>query len=270
MSYNLIKTEGINIVPIYTAVYVPPMLWKGDAVGHMGDNDVFFWVLEGECYIRVDSEYSVIKAGQLAFLPKGKMRAYTQVSETFALYEISFSATVGGENLMKLFGLTDGDYVVNIDDKKEMSALFEKSYRAEFNKNPLYDISFCGNILNIINIYCKKRQEHSAGGRAFFRDVVKYMEEHLSEQVRVEDLSAIVYMEPTYFIRKFKKEFGLPPLTYFIGMKMNKAMQYLSSTDLSVEEISRLIGINDVAYFSRLFKKSCNISPSEYRKTFIK
>ena len=97
-----------------------------------------------------------------------------------------------------------------------------------------------------------------------------YMEEHISEQVRVEDLSAIVYMEPTYFIRKFKKEFGQPPLTYFIGMKMNRAMQYLSTTDLSIEEISRLIGINDVAYFSRLFKKSCNISPSEYRKTFKK
>lgn len=151
-----------------------------------------------------------------------------------------------------------------------MSALFEKSYRAEFNKNPLYDIAFCSNILNIINIYCKKRQEHSIVGRAFFKDVVKYMEEHLKEQVRVEDLSAIVFMEPTYFIRKFKKEFGEPPLTYFIGMKIYKAMEYLSGTDLSVEEISKLVGISDSAYFSRLFKKKCKVSPSEYRKAFTK
>lgn len=270
MGYNLIHSEGIHILPIYTAAFVPPMLWKGDPKGHIGDNDVFFWVLEGECFLRVDSEYSVIRAGQLAFLPKGKMRSYTQVSESFALYEIAFSATVGGENLMELFGMTEGDYVVNIKNTEEMNTLFQKSYRAEFNKNPLYDIAFCANILNIINIYCGARQEHSVVGKAFFKNVVKYMEEHLSEQVRLEDLAAIVYMQPTYFIRKFKKEFGQPPLTYFIGMKIYKAMEYLSNTDLSVEEISVRVGIRDSAYFSRLFKKYCKVSPSEYRKAFIK
>ena len=109
MADNLISKDGIHIIPKETAIYVPPMVWKGDPIGHIGTNDTFFFVLEGECFLKVESEYSVIKSGQLAFLPKGKMRSYTQVSNAFSMYEMSFSANVGERNLMEIFGMTDGD-----------------------------------------------------------------------------------------------------------------------------------------------------------------
>ncbi len=268
MINNMIKKSGIRIRPIVTSIYIPPMVWKGDPLGHIGLNDTFFWVLEGECFLRIGSEYSVIHAGQLAFLPKGKMRSYTQTAAKFSMYEISFSATIDENNLMNVFGMSDGDYVVSIDNREEMNMLFEKSYREEMNKNPIHDIAWCANILDIINIYCEHRQKHSVNKKTLFKPVVKYMEKHLDEQLKVEELAAIIYMEPTYFIRKFKNAFGVPPLRYFIQMRMYKAMEYLLNSDLPVEEISNLIGISDSAYFSRLFKKIFHTSPSEYRKAF--
>ena len=268
MPDNMISKEGIHIKPNEMAIYVPPMVWKGDPVGHIGLNDTFFFVLEGECFLKIGSEYSVIKPGQLAFLPKGKMRSYTQVSTSFSMYEMSFSATSGGINLMELFGVTESNYVVSLEDTEEMKKLFESSYRTEMNKNPLYDVAWCSSLLSIINIYCRARQKNDGNGKAFFAPVIKYMEKNLAEPVKVEELAAVVYMESTYFIRRFKKEFGVPPLTYFIQMRMYRAMEYLSGTTLSIEEISPLIGITDSAYFSRLFKKFCKTSPSEYRKAF--
>ena len=82
-------------------LYVPPIVWKGDSVGHMGEYDLFFWVLEGECFLRIDSQNYIIRPGQLAYLPKGKMRAYTHASERFSMYEMAFSATSDAKNLME-------------------------------------------------------------------------------------------------------------------------------------------------------------------------
>ncbi len=84
--------ENISLTPSNTSLYVSPILWKGDPVGHVGYNDVFFFVLEGECYLNIESETHILRRGQLALLPKGKLRRYTQMSENFAMYEMSFSA----------------------------------------------------------------------------------------------------------------------------------------------------------------------------------
>ncbi len=251
-------------------MFIPPMVWKGDPLGHIGGTDVFFWVLEGECFLRIDSEYSIVRAGQLAFLPKGKFRSYTHTSEQFTMYEMAFSASVDGQNLMEAFGMCDGNFVVDIENKNEMSRLFESAYRKELNKNPLYDIIWCSNILTIINIYCEARGAKKENGRLYFSEVIQYMENNLDKSVKIDDLASIVYMQSTYFIRKFKKEFGVPPLTYFSQLKLYKAMELLITTDLSVEEISFRLGISDSAYFSRFFKKICKTTPTEYRKAFQK
>jgi AraC-like DNA-binding protein len=51
----------------------------------------------------------------------------------------------------------------------------------------------------------------------------------------------------------FKQETGMPPIEYFLRLKMQKAGQLLSLTGLSVKEIAANVGISDPYYFSRLF-----------------
>ena len=102
----------------------------------------------------------------------------------------------------------------------------------------------------------------------YFKEVLKYMADNLDKSIKIDDLASIMYMQPTYFIRKFKKAFSIPPFAYFSQLKIYKAMELLSGTQLSIEEISSRIGINDAAYFSRFFKKMCKTTPSEYRKAF--
>ena len=123
---NNFKLENLLIEPLYIGLYVPPIVWKGDAVGHMGINDTFFWVLEGECFLTVDSQSYIVKPGQLAYLPKGKMRSYTHVSERFSMWEMAFSAKINGEDLMQTLGLTEHNFVVDIQTKEEMSHVLSR------------------------------------------------------------------------------------------------------------------------------------------------
>lgn len=268
MDGQVITLKELTIKPGTLYFYVPPIVWKGDSVGHIGKRDLFFWVLEGECFLRIDTQNYIIRPGQLAYLPKGKIRAYTHASERFSMYEMSFSATSGGKNLMEILNLSEENFVVNIPDKEGMSALFEKSYRKELFKDPLYDVAWCANILNIIKIYAREREKLNTAESTKFKPVLEYMSENIQTNLRTEELAAIVFMQPTYFIKKFHSAYGMPPLAYFNRMKIYKAMGLLAGTELSVEEIAKEVGIFDTSYFTRVFKKYCNVTPTKYRAEF--
>lgn len=268
MEHRIFNLHSLTVRPIEVHLFVPPIVWKGDSVGHIGVNDAFFWVLEGQCFLSIDSQNYIVKPGQLAFLPKGKMRAYTHASKSFSMYEIAFEAKANGENLMEVLGLNSKNFVVDIKNKEEMSRLFENSSHKEFYKNPLYDVGWCANIINIIKMYTEEHQKHRGEDSITFKPVFEFMSTHIKDAIKIEDLAALVHMQPTYFIKRFRSEFGLPPLAYLNRMRIYTAMGKLAGTDDSIEQIASEIGIADTSYFARIFKKHCDVTPSEYRAEF--
>ena len=262
--------EELRIRPHSIHLYVPPIVWKGDSVGHIGKRDLFFFVVEGECFLHIDSQSFVVRPGQLAYLPRGRMRAYTHASERFSMYEMAFSAEADGENLMDLLGLSEDNFVVDVSERETVRALFESSYRREMYKDPIYSILWCENIMQIIMLYAKERQKTAGNEAAYFKPVLEYMAKNMQGCVRTEELSALVYMEHTYFTKKFRSVFGLPPMAYLNRMRMYTAMGLLVGTDKTVEQIGSSVGITDTSYFARAFKKHAGVTPTEYRSQFKK
>ena len=70
------------------------------------------------------------------------------------------------------------------------------------------------------------------------------------------------------FRRNFKKYLGESPVQYRTKLKI-KAMQYMPEhSNVTVEEMSELLGINNATYVYKMFKKSVGASPKEYRNGF--
>ena len=269
MEKTIAKFENLKITPCSVHLYIPPILWKGDRIGHIGERDVFFFVLEGECFLSVDAQSYIVKKGQLAFLPKGKRRMYTQASEKFSMYEMRFDAKVNSDkNLMEVLGLTEENFVVDVENTDELMALFENSNRDELFKDLVYDVAWCANIINIIKIYAEQRQKQNDSDYIFFRPVFEYMTINLANSVKLEDLASIIHMHPTYFVKKFKEKCSMPPLAYLNNLRMYKAMSLLAGTEDSIEKIAKAVGITDASYFARMFKKQTGISPTEYKNIF--
>ena len=250
-------------------LHANPVTWKGDPIGHIGARDAFFYVHKGECYVRIEDSSFIIKSGELAFLPKDKMRIYSTISSDFVMYEYNFEYHFNGDYWANVLKVGNGDYSVPVDDPQQVINLFERALRNELNADIMYDIISYASLSELIKQYVSKRREFNSKYKPF-KNVVKYIEDNISKKFTIDELAEIACMQPSYFIKLFKESFGITPIVYINKMKMYKAMTILASSDCSLEKAGEKVGIADSSYFSKLFKRYCYTTPAEYRKMFNK
>mgnify|MGYP003289460298 CR=1 FL=1 len=95
------------------------------------------------------------------------------------------------------------------------------------------------------------------------RDIRYYIDHNYASPVTSRDISREFHINYDYANRQFKRYTGQSIHGYLTSVRMHRAKRLLSSK-VSVSQAAALVGIDDVAYFSRLFKKQTGVSPSEY------
>ncbi|MDO4616193.1 MAG: response regulator [Lachnospiraceae bacterium] len=124
----------------------------------------------------------------------------------------------------------------------------------------------------ITGYFCRKieglRNERKIQEAKPITDAKKYIREHYRESLKLEEVSRAVGFNSTYFSSLFKKETGMNYQDYLTELRMMKAKELLSETNLSLAEVAEQVGYTDLKYFSRLFKRATGINPSEYKKLY--
>lgn len=100
--------------------------------------------------------------------------------------------------------------------------------------------------------------------------MAEYIDSHYDQNPTVVELSEMAGMDVKRFAYLFGKVMGECPKKYITMVKINRARELLIHDTISVTEISTMIGIEDPLYFSRLFKKYTDMSPSSFREKFGK
>ncbi|UJF34414.1 AraC family transcriptional regulator [Paenibacillus hexagrammi] len=96
--------------------------------------------------------------------------------------------------------------------------------------------------------------------------VKDYIEQYYHTNLQVGDLGKRFMISEAYLRKSFSEAFGCSPKAYLTRIRTQHAMRYLSYTDDSVSNIAKVCGYADVYHFSKAFKKSCGMSPLDYRK----
>lgn len=99
--------------------------------------------------------------------------------------------------------------------------------------------------------------------------ITRYLQEHLSEEISLSVLAEEFHLNPQYISQLFKSEIGVGFLTYLTNMRLEKAKKLLVSTALSVAEIAEQCGYSDYRVFTKVFKKTEGITPSQFRRDFL-
>ncbi len=95
--------------------------------------------------------------------------------------------------------------------------------------------------------------------------VMKYIEDHLSEDITLPELAGIVHINPSYFSRLFSLYNGLSVTKYINKMRIKKSISLLSDKNKTILEIAFLCGFNNLSNFYLAFKSVTNSTPTAFR-----
>jgi AraC-like DNA-binding protein len=95
---------------------------------------------------------------------------------------------------------------------------------------------------------------------------LQFIHQHLHEKITIEQLAAILHLQVDYFSRLFLEVVGVRPMEYIHNKRLERAQLLLTTSSASLKEIAERVGIPNIYYFSRLFKRKYTIPPGEYRK----
>lgn len=121
--------------------------------------------------------------------------------------------------------------------------------------------------VQMIERYCAVVQKYSlAQYSLIIQKIIQYTSTHLKADLSLSSLAQEFSVNRSYLSALFKKETGVTLTNYVNNLRIECAVQLFSRGDRNISEVAGNVGISDVAYFTRLFKKIKGKSPSQYIK----
>lgn len=95
---------------------------------------------------------------------------------------------------------------------------------------------------------------------------LRYIDAHLSDELRLEEVASHVYLSPYYFSKLFKKYQGIGFNAWVNQQRMASAKELLSHSNWSIASIARNLGFSQTSYFCKVFRHTYQITPQAYRQ----
>jgi len=88
-----------------------------------------------------------------------------------------------------------------------------------------------------------------------------YVHDHLSKEITLEALAALVHLSPYHFARKFKEATGLPPYQYVLQCRVEQAKTLLVAGKHSISEVAQAVGFAGQSHLTRHIKNAFGVTP---------
>ena len=98
------------------------------------------------------------------------------------------------------------------------------------------------------------------------RRLREYVQAHLRESIRLEELAAVVFLSPYHFCRVFKRTTGLTPHQFVIQQRLERAVALLRCSGLNVSQVAEAVGYASPTHFAQLLVRHTCRLPTEYLK----
>lgn len=110
-------------------------------------------------------------------------------------------------------------------------------------------------------------EHHASENR--LADTIQYIRKNLTRDINVEQLSQRACMSKSHFFKCFKNTFGLSPIEFINKERIELSKKLLANKEKSVTDVCYEIGFSNTSYFYRLFKRSENITPKQFRSSLF-
>ncbi|WKY45074.1 PocR ligand-binding domain-containing protein [Eubacteriaceae bacterium ES2] len=98
--------------------------------------------------------------------------------------------------------------------------------------------------------------------------MLSYIEKHYGDNLTVERIAAAAQLSVGYAGRVFRKSLGHPIMDHVTSVRIEKSKELLLNPHYQIQAIAENVGYEDAGYFTKVFKKSEGITPTQFRKMY--
>lgn len=229
------------------------------------DQYILIYCTEGKGIIEVEDQIYRLEKSDAFCIPRNvRHKYYADEKEPWSILWVHFK----GDNT-NYFPLEERK-IVHINSRhsdNRMMVLFNLLFRVLERNYTIGNFIYISQVLSLIlsEIYFREKVDESSVQDRHVTMVIRYMYQHLRENLTLEEISEEVQLSKSYLNAVFKAQTGKSPVEFFIHLKMQEACKLLKSTDYYIYEVSSELGYTDQYYFSRIFKKVVGVSPKDYK-----
>ncbi|MCR8843558.1 ABC transporter substrate-binding protein [Paenibacillus sp. SC116] len=96
-----------------------------------------------------------------------------------------------------------------------------------------------------------------------------YIHQHFARSITLEEIAEALNYSVPHLSKQFKQRVGRSPIEYLIGVRIDKAQEWLTKSDATLQEVAAAVGYTDISYFTKSFKKHTGLTPGQF-KAYVK
>ena len=239
--------------------------------------------IEGSAVVECNSNPVPVKAGELLVINSNELHAGYTLTEgalyyciiiDISLLESSFTDSC---EIKYIAPITRNLILFNnrIGADREIESCIQQIV-TEFKKQEIaYELAIKSAIYHILTVLIRQKisrvlstKEYERRSRSLerLRDVFRFISHNYTKKLDIETLAGMAHMSPYYFCHLFKEVTGKTLSQFLNHKRINRAEFLLKTTTMTVAEIARESGFEEINYFSRIYKQYKKVSPSAMRK----
>lgn len=218
---------------------------------------------EGDFTASIDGQTMHVKKHDLLYIPKNARYQSSSLSVPFCHTTILFDFAQSDRNSYPF------SYLYTLKSPEKFMQMFDDILNVWLYRSFGYKLK---TKMLLYDILRNMLMEHMIQGNMLhsyntIQAAMQFIDRNYDkEYINVEELAKMCGITPTHFTRVFKGIYMTTPVKYINKLRIDRAIELLEHTTLTVNEIAEQTGFSDTSYFSKMFKKLLGKSPLHYRQ----
>ena len=224
-----------------------------------------YFVMEGDGSVSHNGLQTPLVAGQAYLLPKNvpfHLKCQTRIAKYWCHFSLQH---IDGQDLLQ--GIHTIQHLGDFSFLGQPSDYIQSAYFSSIGGEFVYRAKIL-QLLSKLENYWEQLSLDKRKVDPTYAFIKNYVYEHLSAQLRVNEIADRAGLTTQSLCRGFKKNFGVSLKQYILEHLFEQACALLMSSDIKIKDIALELGFDDEYHFYRSFKKVIGSSPVKYRKQY--
>lgn len=270
LTVNTVGFQPIAPNALYPSTDHPKSYYFNPQKGRVLSEYQFVYISKGKGVFESEStKKRAIAKGQIMILFPGQWHSYQPLKDIgWNEYYIGFEGSIIDSIIKKSF-ISSQNQVLDVGTSEELVNLFSTAIRVAKEDKKSAQQYLAGIVFHILGMILALSQNKNYEARESTQVIERakiIMGENIHKYIDVKEIASKLGTSYSWFRKFFKEYTGYAPAQYFQELKLRKAKELLTETNLPIKEIAYELNFSSIEYFLSFFKQRVNITPSEYRK----